>query len=167
MSIQTPYKVDSTFFNVTEGQIDVAQLFNTDTTTNLNNLTATLVPMGGTQGLFDSSFTQSNNGIITDYDGRVKISVNLHCFAAGTRRNLNVQVYRNGSPIGPVAAHGYIRNSNGHQESSYSIPGIWYACSDGDLFEVYATREANTGNKTLAQAGTSILQLERFYNVSV
>lgn len=167
MSSQSPFKVDATFGDSTEAEIRVAQLYNTNTSTNLNNLTATLIPLGGTQGIFDADFSQSNDGIVTNFDGRVRVAFSIHCFAAVTRINLTVQVHRNGSPIGPVAAHGYIRDANGHQETNYSIPGVWFVCADGDLFEVFATREANSGNKTLAQSGTSILQLERIINVPI
>ena len=144
-----------------------AQRVNTDIATNLNNLTQTEIPVDGTMTQLGSGFSINGNGIqlTTDSQAWVKCSCSIHVTAAVLRANMIVRFARNGTLFGPVAAHGYIRNGNGHQESSYSLPGTWILMQPNDIITIESLREANAGTVTMASAGTSQFLLERLVNV--
>jgi hypothetical protein len=169
MSFSTPYTI-ATKSTVTGTGSDAnwyfAQRTNTDVATNLNNLTQTTVPMNGALTTLGTGWAINGNGIeLTGPDSFVRCSFVVHVNASFNRGNMVVRLSRNGTLFGPVAAHGYIRNANGHQESSYVMGGTWIQLVTNDIITIETLREANAGTISMAAAGTSQLLLERLVNV--
>lgn len=169
MSELTPYNIGTVGGgggSGTTAQWRFAQRVNSDIATNLNNLTQTTIPIDGALTSDGAGWAINGNGIeLTGADSWVRCSFNIHVSETFNRGNMLVRLSLNGGLIGPVAAHGYIRNANGHQESSYCMGGHWVQMTTGDIITVESLREANAGSIAMAQAGTSQLLLERLVNV--
>ena len=169
MSSSTKYLISTNTTSIPGGGSDAvwsfAQRVNSDIATNLNNLTQTTVPIDGAMITNQSGFAINGNGIqLTAADAYVKCSFSLHVTASFARGNMVVRLAKNGVLFGPISASGYIRNANGHQESSY-YTSAWTKMATGDIITIETLREANAGTITMAQAGTSQLLLERLVNV--
>jgi len=142
-----------------------AQRVNVDTTTNLNNLTPTTVPVNGVMTTNGTGWAINGNGIqLIGADSLVKCTFSLHITAASNRPNLTSRLSLNGVPFGPISASGYIRNNNGHNESSLTVT-TWVQMSTNDIITIETLREAAAGTVTMDTAGTSQLLLERLVNV--
>lgn len=174
MSSNTPYNIATRAQNTATSStalISFAQRVNADIATNLNDLAITEVPMDGALTTNQTGFAINGNGIqYNDADTVwVRCSFNLSVTASFNRGNMvaRLAVDTGGGPVlfGPEASHGYIRNSNGHQQSSYAISGTWIELSTGDTITVQTIREANAGTITMNAAGTSQLLLEVLKNV--
>jgi hypothetical protein len=170
MSFSTNYAIATQNSQIPGGGSDAvwafAQRVNSDIATNLNNVTATTVPMDGAMITSGTGWAINGNGIqLTGPRSFVRCSYVIHVREAFARGNLLTSLALNGTLFGPVCAHGYIRNANGHQESSYCMPGTWVGMQSGDIITIQTIREANAGNITMATAGTSQLLLERLVNV--
>lgn len=169
MSSSTPRAISTKNSTVSTGSDAVwafAELGNADTTTNLNNLTAVDVPFDGAFVQNGSGWAINGNGI--QYNGPntfIRVSWSVFTFSSSNRTNLLLQTAIDGTPIGPIASSGYVRNANGHQNSSYSMSGVWLPLTTGQTITVQAIREANAGTVTLGSVNTSILLLERIENV--
>lgn len=157
--------------NGSDTQVRFAQRINADIATNLNNLTQTTVPIDGTALLNGSGWSINGNGLeLTGPDSFVRCSASLHVAGAVNRLNMLVRLgisdgIATPTLFGPVAAHGYIRNATGHNESSYTILPTWVFMTQGQVITLESFREANAGNLTMALAGSSQLLLERYVNV--
>ena len=169
MSSSTKYFIATASESVSSGSDAVlafAQRVNSDIATNLNNLTQTEIPIDGGLVTNGTGWGINGNGIqLTGPDSYVRCSFSVHVTGAFSRGNLIVRCALNGALFGPVAAHGYIRNANGHQESSYCMGGTWTKMVTGDIITLESLREANAGTLTMDTAGTSQLLLERIVNV--
>lgn len=173
MSTATPYQIatqtTSTGGSGSDAQWHFAQRVNVDIATNMNNLTQTTVPIDG--ALFTSGTGWAINGSGIELTGPgltnelIRVSFSVHVTGAFNRGNMILRASLNGALFGPIAAHGYIRNNSGHQESSYVISGTWVEMNTGDIITVESLREAAAGTLTMAAAGTSQLLLERLVNV--
>lgn len=168
MSDATPYIVSVTNTGGgTTAQMSFAQRVNADTTTNLNNAASAPVPIDGALSTVGTDWAISGNGIqFTGTTGTwVRCSFNIHVGATFNRGNMVVRLAQNGTLFGPVAAHGYIRNANGHNEASYSINGFWIQLTQNDVITVESAQEAAGGTVSMQTAGTSVLLLEKIDNV--
>lgn len=171
MSQPTPYRIatnnSSGGGTSTTAQMSFAQRVNTDIATNLNGAGIT-VPIDGTLTTLGANWAINGNGI--QYTGTdpvfVRCSFSVHVGASVNRANMLLRCELNGTtPFGPIAAHGYIRNASGHNESSYSMPGTWIQLNQNDIVTIVSTQEAGGGNVSMDTAGTSQLLLERIDNV--
>lgn len=170
MSSSTPYNIatgNTTTSIQNTALISFAQRVNADFSTNLNDLAEIEVPMDGTLTTNQTGFSINGNGI--EYTGAgtvwVKASFILSVTGSFPRGNMIARLALNGVSFGPIISHGYIRNANGHQQSSYTHPGTWVELSTGDVITIRTLREANAGTLSMDQAGTSQLLLERIVNV--
>lgn len=168
MSSSTPWAIATKNSTATTGSDSVwafAQRVNTDITTNLNNLTSTEVPIDGAMITNGTGWAINGNGIqLTGPDSYVRCTFNLHITASFNRANLTARFALNGTPLGPIAAMGYIRNATGHNESSLTVT-TWIQMTTNDIITVETLREAGAGTVTMDTAGTSQLLLERLVNV--
>ena len=171
MSTKSPFLVNlgDVIATVESFREDVAQTANTDTVTDLNISTSTTFPTevpitGNVQILDTDSFNVVGNGIRTEFDGRVKVYFNVHVFSAFVRVGVQVRLKVNGTLVGPVSSCAYIRDANGHQESSLH-GSAWLNVEDGDIITLCARSEAAVGLTVMTSPGTSNLILERRYNV--
>lgn len=133
---------------------------NTDTTTNLNELTPTEVPLTGNTPINEGSYYEVvGNGIKILRKRLYNLKANIHAYSDRSRANLTISFYINGTRQGMVAASGYIRAASGHNESSYQLNDAFSLDVD-DVVTVRATREANSGDIFLATSGTSNFIIE-------
>lgn len=133
---------------------------NTNTTTNINTGTNTEVPITGTTVINENSFYSiSGNGIQVPQTRTYSVRVNLHVGGSATRANQQIRLAVNGTPTGPIAASGYIRNTGGHNDSSYFLEDI-LVLNANDVVTVVSTPEAGGGTVTLEAVGTSTMIVE-------
>lgn len=169
MSSSSPWAIstkNSVASTGSDAVIAFAQRVNTDTATNLNNLTQTVIPMDGGLTTNGGGWAINGNGIeLTGADSYVRCSFSVYVTSVAVRSNLILRLARNGVLFGPIAAHGYIRAASGHNDSSFTVGGVWTKMSTGDIITIEALREANAGTVTMKSAGTSQLLLERIVNV--
>jgi len=119
------------------------QATNLDVTTNLNTSTSlafpTNVPIFGSVELGDTNFTTTNDEeIVFEFDGIVKISVNLLVTSTGQRNTIQIRLKKNGTAIGPIGGTGYIRAASGHNEASLHIATYCLTVSEGDTLNLGA-----------------------------
>ena len=145
-----------------DGVAPVMQVNNTDTSTDINSSTANFtltIPVSGTveNGSDSVLFTKTANGITCNFNGFVLANSNIHIQVAGARVAVQSRLRKNGVLFGSVGASGYIRNANGHTESSIHSSGF-IKVSEGDEITVGAKRESTvTTNTSLFLVGTSNL----------
>ncbi|MDT0554270.1 hypothetical protein, partial [Urechidicola vernalis] len=148
---------------------------NSDITTNLNSTNGVfdqLIPIfgnnqfiGNTGNLENSSneyFTVASNILTVHFTGRIIIDANLYMEAAVNRASVQMRIKKNGTTeVGPIASSGYIRNGNGHTESSVHISGFILSVVPGDEISFYAKRAAAAGtvNMTSETSSVSIIKL--------
>lgn len=142
-----------------------AQASNTNTTTNINTGTnfSTDVPIvGNYSDDGGSDFSQSGaTGITCNFDGVVEVQANTHQGSGSQRPSPQIRTKLDGTPIGPVGASGYIRNSSGHNESSCHIQTFRLSVTNGQVITIGSEQGANSGTVTLEAAGTSFLYVKR------
>jgi hypothetical protein len=133
---------------------------NTNTTTNLNTAGFTEVPITGTTEINEFNFyTVVGNGIQVPVQRTYRITANIYVGTNTTRSNQRLRFHVNGVARGAIAAHGYIRDSFGHNESSYSLEEV-FALNAGDIVTVESQQEAAGGTVSMVSAGTSIMIIE-------
>lgn len=133
---------------------------NTDTSTNLNNNTPVEVPITGNTYLNESNYyTVVGNGIQVPAQGTYRISANVHIEGSVTRGNLIVQLAVNGVLTGAVCTHGYIRNSSGQTETSYTLVDV-LILNPNDVVTITTQRESAAGTLVMKLVNTSHLIIE-------
>jgi len=139
-------------------RVAIFEAFNTNTTTNLNNLGLTTVPILGTvtQPGPTGYFTQVGNAVRADRAMRVKISANLNVFSNQARQNLRVGFAINGTLQNFTGRSGYIRDASGHQESSLH-PSQFLDLAANDLVTLVSQREGNVGTVTMLSNSSNLM----------
>jgi len=135
---------------------------NTDTSTNINQVSPGVeVPLAGNVQINENSYyTPITNGVQVNSDRTYKVIVNAHVGGAATRGSLRLRIAINGVPQGAIAATGYIRNSNGHDESSYHLTDV-FTLSAGDEITVVSERQSTViSTMSLETVGTSNIIVE-------
>jgi hypothetical protein len=134
---------------------------NTNTTTNINTVAPTAIPVTGTVEQNENNFyTVVGNGIQVPQTRSYKVKANIHVGSVSTRSSARIRFAINGSPQGDIAATGYIRNSTGHNEASYIISDE-FILNANDIVTVTAERESTAGGTvTLQEVGTSSITVE-------
>lgn len=122
----------------------------------LNNATAyTNRDVINTSSSFDSgSFTIESDGITVPETGIYSCSFTCYMTGSIQRGNVGVKFTINGTEQSEVAAMGYIRNADGHTETSLAMTTL-YNLSASDKVNIVFGRLANTGTVTL-QTNSSI-----------
>lgn len=151
--------------NLKQDLITWGQASNTDTTTNLNTGAnfSTNVPIAGSfSNDSGGNFTQSGStGIQCNFNGEIEVSGSLHLQANVQRANVRTRIKQAGTPVGPVGASAYIRNSSGHNESSSQIPLFRLTVNNGDVIGIGSDQEAGAGTCTMSLSGSSNLYIKR------
>lgn len=131
-------------------RVAVFESFNTDTTTDLNTIGLTQVPIFGTvtQPGPPNYFTVSGNTVIINLAARVKVSANVNYTSQSTRTNAAIGASLNGAITGATGRSGYIRNANGHNESSVHMSTV-LDCAAGDALGLFSQRQAASGTVTM------------------
>lgn len=124
---------------------------NSDTSTNLN-VNNTTAPIFGNEDYKDDGnalFEVSGNTLIVKLSGRYDIRANLSLVGINSgnnrqRTNVNARIAVNGTPVGALAASGYIRWASGHDHSSIHVSEI-LQLNANDVISIVTYREANSG----------------------
>lgn len=104
---------------------------------------------------FDSgSFTIESDGITVPEAGIYSCSFTCYMTSSVQRANVGVKFTINGTEQDEIAAMGYIRNADGHAETSLAMTTL-YNLSASDKVNVVFARLANNGTVTL-QTNSSI-----------
>ena len=139
----------------------VAQLRNTDTTTDLNTNSLTDVPVTGATDILDGDrFAVSGNGVSCISAGRLRVSASLHVTSAAADANLTLRIAVNGIATPGAAASGHISAQAGHAEASLHLSRIIEVAA-GDVVTLQTLREAAAGQVTMTD-GNSLLLLEQW-----
>jgi len=108
-----------------------------------------------TSSSFDSgSFTIESDGITVPEDGIYSCSFTCYMTGSITRGNVGVKFTINGTEQDEIAAMGYIRNLDGHNETSLAMTTL-YNLSASDKVNIVFAQLANSGTITL-QTNSSI-----------
>lgn len=137
------------------GAVDLIELTNTDTGTNINGGTVAIpwgrqvVKVGEGQ-----SWSVSNNTRITlAGDGIREIYVNIAKNTSVQRQNETLRIRKNGTTyLHGRGTSGYIRSASGHNDASNSLR-IIEDFADGDYIEVISENESNGGTATMRDEG--------------
>ena len=147
----------------TGGTFSFCQVRNTDTSTNINQATAANIPFGGTNDATDADYTLASDSITVNFDGVVTVQAHIsQRIPQGeplVRPNVGIWITNNNTKVSGVGQTGYIRNGDGHNESSSHMSAT-FAVSDGDVIRVQGEERAASG--TVNQiAGESQVTVER------
>lgn len=139
-------------------RVGVFESFNTDTTTSLNTAGLTQVPIFGTvtQAGPSGYFTVVGNLLTVNVAMRVKVSANVSITANNTRVNIAIGASLNGTITGATGRGGYIRNNNGHNESSVHMSTI-LDCVIGDQIGLFSQQQAANGATTMIAARSNYI----------
>lgn len=142
-------------------RLAVFQSKNTDTTTNLNTAGLTEIPITGTVTHAGPTgyFTVVGNAVRADVAMRVRASLNVAYSASGVRTNISAGFAVNSVTTGIAGLGGYIRLSNGHNESSVHASEIIDLAAN-DLLSIFSQQQANASTATMFGAGSSNLIIE-------
>lgn len=138
---------------------------NTDTSTNLN-INNTVVPIFGSNDYVDDGtalYEVSGNTLIVKESGRYDIRANIALLGIGDGNllvdydhytNVNARIAINGSPVGSLAASGFIAFFNDNDHSSIHMNEI-LQLNANDVITIISYREANIGAVRFSSSGTS------------
>ena len=143
-----------------------ASVSNTDTTTNINvgtNFSTNVPLVGNYSDDGGSDFSQSGStGVTCNFNGEVEISWNTHQIGDNTDRQApRLRTKLDGTPVGPVGATGYIRDSGGHLESSCHVQTFRLTVTSGQVITFGSDQEAAGGAAAMAIAGSSTGYIKR------
>lgn len=136
----------------------LAQYTSTNTTTNINQTTATPIPWNTTL-ISDTNITGSGTQITVSTAGIYRLYTSLAYTSTVQRAVIAVQFRVNGTVQSPTGQGGYIRSLGGNNSSSSSL-ALDLSLAANDVVEVVATLAANSGTVTL-QANESVLTIEK------
>ena len=104
---------------------------------------------------FTHSTTTAPESVTVDRDGWYLVALNVPMAGAALRVNIYGRVKVNGATVG-TCAQGYIRNSDGHEESSVHYVGF-HQLSAGDVLTATTQREATSGIVTVGSSAATLL----------
>jgi hypothetical protein len=142
---------------------------NTNTSTNLNS-NNTSAPIFGSQDYKDDGNNlyeaSSSTSLTVKEDGRYDIRANLSLEGinsggnAEQRTSVNARIYVNNTAVGAIAATGYIRFSNGHEETSLHMNEI-LELSANDVITIRTFEEGNSGVVRFSGSGESSFMINK------
>lgn len=135
---------------------DSLKYSNTDIVTDLNPASAIQLPIFGNMEWNDngSLYTVSGNEVTVADTGRYEIVVNASLISSTNRVAPEIRITVNGVEVGAYASSAYMRNSNGHNESSLNLKEVLEITS-GDIIAINVVQSANSGTSTFRSVGSS------------
>lgn len=139
---------------------DAVQFINTLADDNLNASTTVREEVA----IFSNASFNDNGTLYTITDnenlsinsvGRYQVVVNLSLTSGAQRPNLKVQLTLDNNPVGAVAANAYIRNNQGHDNSSINFTEIINVTAGQEL-SISTLREANIGTVVMNVGESSV-----------
>ena len=127
--------------------------------TNLNTLTPQILQLQ--TAIINTNpelYTEVGNTVTINRDGVYDVASNIYISSPDPRTNPSVVIYVNGIEQGVTGASGYIRDNQGHNESSVHVRQL-LSLSAGDVVDVRCTRLANNGVvEAVADRGNLIIK---------
>lgn len=148
---------------------NIIQVTSTDTTTDINRTTLFTVPFNSLDFNTNSSaYTfNSSTGVITIlrtgyYYVFAQISYSDNGQTSPVRGNPGVKIFKNGSTsLNYTGAHGYLRNSTGHDEASNSV-GMMVNLTANDTLEVKTLALTTATEPLVLISGESVFFVAEF-----
>jgi len=141
------------------------RLVNANTTADLNRPFNDnfKVPLMGNVEINDGGYSVANSDTLTVTNtGRYRISAMMTLLGNTLRQAPNAMLLINGNFRGSQAASAYIRNENGHSESSLHLTPQTINLNAGDTIAVMSWEAANgAGVVRMPFTGTSFIEVER------
>ena len=100
----------------------------------------------------NGTWSATSSHIVVPETGLYMVQVNFYVTASVARSNIGLKFAVNDTQQSEIAAHNYIRNANGHAESSINM-STTLSLSANDQVSIYVARLANSG--TVSLQGTS------------
>ena len=100
----------------------------------------------------NGTWSATSSHVVVPNNGLYLVQVNFYVTASVSRSNIGLKFAVNDTQQTEIAAHNYIRNSNGHSESSINM-ATTLSLSANDQVSIYVARLANSG--TVSLQGTS------------
>jgi len=151
---------------VTTPIVSIGQYTSTDTTTNINNATATILPFNSidTNVTDTSNYALSGGRVTITEAGKYWVYVNIFFTDAGgtnqpQRANPAVEIYLNGTSLGYRGGMGYLRNASGHDEAGNTI-ACYVDVSANDIIDARTIRIADSEALYL-DANRSVLAISK------
>lgn len=148
------------------GAPNIAQVSNTNTSTNINTTSFTEIPIAGTTDILDSTyFTVVGNGIRCLVAGRVKCTAIIRTTSSPDLLSLiKTALAKNSVRFGAEGVGGgAITDGRGTNYYDGSAQVVSYATvAANDIITLLGARVGGAGSLKLAQTGTSILLLEQW-----
>lgn len=140
----------------------VAQVYNSDTATDINTAGWTDIPINGTTHILDGShFAISGAGLQCLVAGRVKATANVHYGSSVARAAVALRFAIDGTPDGPQSDTGYIRATDGHNNASLQLTA-YFDVAANTVITVRGIRTAAAGVVTLQNEAKSNFILEQW-----
>jgi len=122
-------------------------------TPNINNAGYTEVSWINTTPQFSNgTWSATSSHIVVPATGLYMVQVNFYITASVVRSNVGLKFAVNDVQQSEIAAHNYIRNNSGHNESSINM-STTLSLSANDQVSIYTAQLANSG--TVSLQGTS------------
>lgn len=139
---------------------DSARMVNSDSTTDINTLDWTEIPVTGYGDMLPgtSNIVLTGTGIWIGISGRVKFKTNIYMQSLVTSSSVQLSFAINGVRQPGISSNAYIRNHSGHNESS-SYLSKTLVVQPGDTVTVVGKMSAASGAVTMV-AGESYLEAE-------
>lgn len=140
----------------------IAQVSNTDVSTNINGGAWANVPINGSTDFLDSGFSiGTNGGIICNFSGRIKVTGHVGYTVSGARVNVKIRIAIAGVGDALEGKSGYVRNATGHNESSVDV-SKYFSVTSGQEVTIQSRSEAAEITTTM-DFGGSMLLIERIF----
>ena len=141
---------------------------NTDTSTNVNQTSAINLPTFGKEEWNDNTtlyaVNTESNTITINEAGRYKIIANASVVVTSNNARTSPEMYIsvNGTQVGTTATTGYMRRSNGTNESSLHLTEV-IELQANDTISISILRAGNSGTVRLRAAGTTNIYVEKLH----
>ena len=100
----------------------------------------------------NGTWSATSSHIVVPETGLYMVQVNFYVTGSSARTNIGLKFAVNDTQQSEIAAHNYLRNNNGHNESSINM-STTLSLSANDQVSIYVARLANAG--TVSLQGTS------------
>jgi hypothetical protein len=125
-------------------------------TPNINTSVYTEVSWINTTPQFSNgTWSATSSHIVVPATGLYMVQVNFYITGSATRSNVGLKFAVNDVQQSEIAAHNYIRNNSGHNESSINM-ATTLSLSANDQVSIYTAQLANSGTVSLQGASSTI-----------
>ena len=138
--------------------VSVAQYGSTNTTTNLNTATFTIVPFNVTDSITDTTNYSLSGGRVTVTDaGKYLVSAIVNATGAMQRGRVGIEIFIDATSTGYRGSDMYLRSSGSLTVGSSSVTAL-LDLSAGQIVDIRSITQGNTGSITMI-SGDSVFSI--------